>query len=46
MTIVKGNFGGGNGPTTLDDIDLDTQEHAITVLEQLTWSMDCYREKI
>ena len=30
----------------LDGIDLDTQEHAITVLEQLTWSMDCYREKI
>ena len=22
MTVVKGNFGNGNGPTTLDNIDL------------------------
>ena len=30
----------------LNNIDLDTQEHLITVLEKLVWSIDCSREKL
>ena len=30
----------------LDHIDLDTQEHLLTVLEQLSWALDCSRDKV
>ena len=30
----------------LDNIDLDTQEHMLTVLEKLTWALSCVREKL
>tara|TARA_B100000315_G_C14475803_1_gene540559 strand:- start:501 stop:923 length:423 start_codon:yes stop_codon:yes gene_type:complete len=33
------------GSNILDNIDLDTQEHMLTVLEKLTWALSCEREK-
>ena len=30
----------------LEQIDLDTQEHLITVLEKLSWALECSREKL
>ena len=30
----------------LEQIDLDTQEHLITVLEKLSWALECAREKL
>ena len=29
----------------LEMIDLDTQEHLLTLLEKLTWALECMREK-
>ena len=31
--------------TIMDQIDLDTQEHLSTVLEKLSWALECIREK-
>ena len=31
--------------TIMDQIDLDTQEHISTVLEKLSWALECMREK-
>jgi len=31
--------------TIVDQIDLDTQEHISTVLEKLSWALECIREK-
>ena len=31
--------------TIIEQIDLDTQEHIITVLENLSWALGCLREK-
>ena len=31
--------------TLLDKIDLDTQEHLLSVLEKLSWALECTREK-
>ena len=31
--------------TILKQIDLDTQENLISVLEKLSWSLGCMREK-
>ena len=31
--------------TIMDQIDLDTQEHISTVLEKLSWALECIREK-
>ena len=33
------------GSNILDNIDLDTQEHMLTILEKLTWALSCEREK-
>ena len=30
----------------LAHIDLDAQEHLLTVLEQLSWALDCSRDKV
>ena len=31
--------------TILDKIDLDAQEHLLSVLEKLSWALECTREK-
>ena len=31
--------------TIIEQIDLDTQEHLSTVLEKLSWALECVREK-
>ena len=30
----------------LEQIDLDTQEHIFSVLERLSWALDCTRDKL
>ena len=35
----------GKNANILDKIDLDTQEHLLSVLEKLSWALECTREK-
>ena len=35
----------GQNAIILEKIDLDTQEHLLSVLEKLSWALECTREK-
>ena len=35
----------GQNANILEKIDLDTQEHLLSVLEKLSWALECTREK-
>ena len=44
LTLLEGRLE-QQGNDVLDQIDLETQEHLVTVLEKLTWALGVAREK-